>query len=395
MSIHEEGRRMRWRAPVALVAALALVAAALLSACGSSNKSSSTKSSSSSSSASTAAKPPWCGSKSITLGIQDGGGLNDWSKAALGQVKAEAALCPSIKKEIVVNAGFDPQKAVSGFRGAVAQGANAIVIIPDSGVCAELPAIRQATQRKVAVVPWGANPCGKPGVDFKTYVDFDNVFAGRQWATWMAKQLKGKGNLIWLGGPAGNPVDAGEIKGTYEVLKQYPGIKVLGNVSEKNFPVTNWDPAQATKVSSALLAKYPKIDGIISSYGSVSQAAVKVFQAAHRPVPAIATLEQNALACSYTDLKGKKGAFALATISNRHWLGRIAVRKAVAAVNGLSEPGKSTVDLPLFEDSTNPSLQPTCDKSAPDETFHSNDGNNPQTQIASLVYGGQEPAGDK
>jgi ribose transport system substrate-binding protein len=328
----------------------------------------------------------WCGDKEVTLGIYDGGGLNDWSKESLKQVKLEAEKCPAIKKQIVVNAGFDPQKGVSGLRGLIAQGANAIVAIPDSGVCAELPAMRQATQRNVTVVPWAAAGCGKVGTDYEEYVDWDVVAAGRLWTEWMAERLKGKGNILWLGGPAGNPVDSGEIKGMYEVLKQHPDIKVLDKVDEKNWPVTNWDPAEAQKVTAALLAKYKDIDGIISSYGSVSEAGVTAFENAGRKVPPIATLEQNALACDWKEKKGTKDEYDLATISNRNWLGRIAVRKAVAAVNGKEEPGKPIVELPLIEDSTDPDKAPVCNPEDPAETFHSNEL--PAKELESVVYGG-------
>ena len=50
------------------------------------------------------------------------------------------------------------------------------------------------------------------------------------------------------------------------VFKKYPGLKLL--TGAKDWPVTNWDPATAQKITSALLAKYPKIDGIISNYGT-------------------------------------------------------------------------------------------------------------------------------
>jgi ribose transport system substrate-binding protein len=389
MSSHDQGRRLKWRRTAILSALFALVCALVLSACGSSGSDDSSKSTSTAASAGAAKPasnaPTWCGKKAITLGIQDGGGLNAWSKSSYDQVKIEAAKCPQIKKTLTVNAGFDPQKSVSGFRGMVAQGANAIVIIPDSGVCAELPAMRQATQRKVVVVPWGANGCGQNGKDYQDYVDFDAVYAGKLWTEWMGKQLNGKGNILYLGGPAGNPVDAGEIKGMYGALKQFPDMKVLGKVTEKEWPVTNWDPAQAQKVSAALLAKYPKVDAIISSYGSVAEAGLKSIEKAGRKAPAIATLEQNQLACDWKDRQGKKNEFALATISNRNWLGRIAVRKAVAAANGLPEPGKSIVELPLVEDSTNADLQPVCNPDDPPEAYHSSDA--PEKEIDTLVYG--------
>jgi ribose transport system substrate-binding protein len=388
MSSHDQGRRRTWRRTATLSALFALACALVLSACGGSGGSSTStpaKSTAGATKAAASGAPAWCGKKAITLGVQDGGGLNAWSKSSYDQVKIEAAKCPQIKKTLTVNAGFDPQKAVSGFRGMVAQGANAIVIIPDSGVCAELPAMRQATARKVVVVPWGANGCGQAGKDYQDYVDFDAVAAGKLWTDWMAKQLNSKGNILWLGGPAGNPVDAGEIKGMYEALKAYPNMKVLGKVTEKQWPVTNWDPAQAAKVSAALLAKYPQVDAIISSYGSVAEAGLKSFEKAGRKPPAIATLEQNQLACDWKDRKGTKNDFALATISNRNWLGRIAVRKAVAAANGLPEPGKSIVDLPLVEDSTNADLQPVCNPSDPPEAYHSSDA--PEKEIDTLVYG--------
>ena len=79
----------------------------------------------------------WCGDKEIVLGIQDGGGLNGWSKESLKQVQLEADKCPAIKERKIVNAGFDVQKAISGCNGLVAQGANAIVTIPEH---ARLPA---------------------------------------------------------------------------------------------------------------------------------------------------------------------------------------------------------------------------------------------------------------
>jgi ribose transport system substrate-binding protein len=388
MSSHDQGRRRTWRRTATLSALFALVCALVLSACGGSGSSSTStpaKSTAGATKSAASGAPAWCGKKAITLGIQDGGGLNAWSKSSYDQVKIEAGKCPQIKKTLAVNAGFDPQKAVSGFRGMVAQGANAIVIIPDSGVCAELPAMRQATARKVVVVPWGANGCGQAGKDYQDYVDFDPVAAGKLWTEWMGKQLDGKGNILWLGGPAGNPVDAGEIKGMYEALKAFPNMKVLGKVTEKQWPVTNWDPAQAQKVSAALLAKYPQVDAIISSYGSVAEAGLKSVEKAGRKPPAIATLEQNQLACDWKDRKGTNKDFALATISNRNWLGRIAVRKAVAAANGLPEPGKSIVDLPLVEDSTNADLQPVCNPSDPPEAYHSSDA--PEKEIDTLVYG--------
>jgi ribose transport system substrate-binding protein len=365
---------LRGRRTAGLIAGLAVIPVLALSACGSSSDDSGTTgggSAAASTGASTSAATPaattnasgapsWCGDKEITLGIQDGGGLNAWSAASLAEVKKEAALCPNIKKQIVVNAGFDPQKGTSGIQSMIAQGANAIVIIPDSGVCAELPSLRQAKSRGVSVATYAADACGKAGQDYVSYTDWDTVADGKALTEWLAKQMGGKGNLLFLGGPAGNLVDQGSVQGMQEALKQFPNIKVLDNVSTKSWPVTNWDPATAQKVTASLLAKYPQVDGILDIYGADVSGELKAFKDAGRKIPPIATSQVNSLSCTWEKAKGTDGEFDLATVSNRNWTGRLAVRSAVAAANGQDPGTGDLIALPLLEDSTSADNPPKC-----------------------------------
>jgi ribose transport system substrate-binding protein len=389
MNVNKFGRGGR-RLGAALSATALAAAALALGACGSSDSDNSSNASASTGASTTAsttanAKAPWCGTKSITLGIQDGGGLNAWSAASLAEVKKEAALCPAIKKTIVVNAGFDAQKGTSGIQSMIAQGANAIVIIPDSGVCAELPSLRQATQRGIKVATWGASACGTPGKDYLSYSDWDPEAQAKLQAEWLIKQMGDKGNIMFLGGPAGNLVDQGSVKGLLETVKAHPNVKVLDNISAKSWPVTNWDPAQAQKTAAGLLAKYPKVDGLFDAYGASVQGEIKAFKNANRKIPPIATVQLNSLSCAYAKAKGTDGAFALSTVSNRNWIGRLAVRRAVAAVNDITINQKDIVALPLLEDSSDSALEPKCyaDK-GPDY-----DPSNDQTdeQIDKLVAG--------
>ncbi|HEV7750817.1 MAG TPA: substrate-binding domain-containing protein [Baekduia sp.] len=366
----------RGLAPRVSLAAAAVCSLALVACGSSSSKGGSAATGAASTTAAKAASTttPWCGTKPVTLGIQDGGGLNGWSKSSLEQVQLEAKKCPAVKKTIVVNAGFDLQKAISGTNSLVAQGANAIVIIPDAGGPAELAGIRAATARGVKVVPWGSDPGGTPGKDYVTYVDWDPKAAGRTWATWLVKAMKEQGNVIYLGGPAGNAVDKGERAGVLEVLQQYPKVKLVTGTKPDSWPVTNWDPAQSQKVMSGLLTRYPKIDGILMGDGQSSAAVVKVLKAAGRPVPPVATLEANQVACTWKDLNGSSDAFDLATISGRNWMGRLAVRKAVAAVNGIANDEKSIISLPLFEDSAaGGDVAPHCDSTRAPDAYMSND----------------------
>jgi ribose transport system substrate-binding protein len=377
-------RRLISRSLVVLMAAAFAVVA--ISACGSSSSSSESSTTASSEQSSTGGgesggsggesagatgTASWCGPKEITLGVQDGGGLNAWSAESKEQVLLEAKNCPQITKVIEVDADFESQKAVSGMQSMIAQGANAIVVIPDSGVCAELPTMRQATQRGIAVVPWAASGCGTNGTDYVTDVDWNPEAAGETWANWLFKQMGGKGKVLYIGGPPGNPVDEGQITGMDKVVEEFPEIEILDGVTPKNWPVGDWDPATSKQIAGTLLAKYPEINGILMGDGQSTAAVISVFQADNRPIPPVATLEANQLGCLWHELKGTPEEFQMATISGRNWLGRYALRKAVAAANELPEQGKSIVDLPLFENSVG-GREPVCEESDPPGRYNSN-----------------------
>jgi ribose transport system substrate-binding protein len=134
------------------------------------------------------------------------------------------------------------------------------------------------------------------------------------------------------------------------VFAKHPGMKLL--TGKTSWPVTNWDPATAQKQMSALLAKYPKIDGIISDYGTDALAATRAMQAANRKLVPIGTLDANGLSCLYKKVHASNAAFQLATISSRNWLGRIAARKAIAAAEGIPNQEPSSYPLPFFENTT-------------------------------------------
>ncbi len=300
---------------------------------------------------------PFCGTKPITLAVLDGFGINAWSQESYAAARSEAAKCENVK-QIVAAGGGDLQKMISDINSAVAQGANAIVVIPDFGQ-AELAAIKQATAAGVKVVPWAADPAGTPGTDYLSYVDWNDAYAGTIWANWMVQALHGSGNVVYTGGPAGNPVGAAQLAAIVKVFAKHPGMHLLtGNTS---WPVTNWDPATSQKVTAALLAKYPKIDGIISNYGTDALASIRAFQAAGRKLVPVTTLDANGLSCLY-----KKAGVPLSTISSRNWLGRVAARKAIAAAEGLSNGEPSTFNLPFFEDSLNGKPLQCNPKAAPD-----------------------------
>jgi ribose transport system substrate-binding protein len=339
--------------------------------------------------------PAWCGTQPMVFGMQDGGGLNAWSQASAAEVMKVVDQCPNITQTLRVDAQFDLQKAISGLQGMVAQGAKAVVIIPDAGGsgAAELPGMRTATARGVAVVPWAADPGGDAGTDYLTYVDSDHVNDGRNWAEWMVSQLPDGGNVAFVGGPAGNQVSADELQGITDVLADHPDITLI--TGDDTWADGGWDPATSQQAMAALLSQNPQIDGVFGDEGIAQTGIVKAFQSAGRPLVPLAGLEANALACLYEQLAPTEPGFALATSSARNWTGRIAAQLAIAKAAGVeisADDALSTdpvVQLPLYEDSVAGGDQaPHCDSSAAPDALLSNDMTD--DQVRALTSGSGE-----
>jgi len=306
----------------------------------------------------------FCGTKKITLGVEDGYGINSWSQASFAAVRSEAALCPNVTQDVEAGGGSLPTM-ISQIKAMANKGDQAIVVIPDDGQ-AELPAIEYATQHGVKVVPWAANPGGNAPADYVAYVDWNPGFSGTLFANWMVNQLHGSGNVIELGGPAGNPVSAEELAAVVKVFKAHPGMKLL--TGDSTWAVTDWTSSIAAQATAALLAKYPKINGIISDYGTDVLAAINSFQAANRPLPAVGVPDANGLGCLWQKDHKAQPAFQMITDSTRNWMGRVAARKAIAAAEGIADTEPNLYNLTPFEDSTG-SLPPQCDPNQPADRY--------------------------
>jgi ribose transport system substrate-binding protein len=291
-----------------------------------------------------------CGTKPIKVGLVDGFGVNSWSKIVRAEVEAEAKQCPAIKSVSYAAGRGDLQATLSAITSMVSQGVNVLLVVPDAGPGAsQLPAIRAATKAGVVVVPIASDPTGTAGQDYLDYVDWDPTYSGEVWAKWMVQRLgPAGGNIVMLGGPPGNAVSEQEMTGIKQALASAPQVKLLTSQ-----PVTtNWDPAMAQQAMSGLLAKYPKISGVIDDYGATATGVIRAYQSAGRPLVPIATTDDNQLSCGFTALHAKYPGYQVATISSRTWIGRVGLRKAVADLNGKSNPEPSRLQLNLFEDST-------------------------------------------
>ena len=301
----------------------------------------------------------YCGDKPLKVAYSDGWGGNYWRQITRAEFEDEAAKCPNITEVRYTDGEFSAEKQIADIRGLIAQEFDVIVVFADTGV-AQLNVMRQALDAGIAVVPFttGDAQFGEIGVDYLTRVTETQIGLGKMLAEWMVETLGGEGNVIVQGGTPGNPMTASQAVGWQEVFAAHPGITVLEGPVD-----TNWDPALAQQVTAAAIAKYDQIDGIMAE----TTGPIRAFLAAGRPIPAWAGQDLNELSCLWQDNQEDNPTFKLATASAHTWLVRLALRKGLAAVNGMDNLEPSLIDLPFSEDSTSsdPALAVKCDKGLP------------------------------
>ncbi|CAB3775624.1 hypothetical protein LMG28614_00039 [Paraburkholderia ultramafica] len=302
---------------------------------------------------------PMCGTKPMIVGVSDGYGGNTWRKTGLAEVKDELSRCKNVTRIIYSNANGDPQKANSDINSMVAQGINVLILLPDFGAV-QLPAMRAAMKAGVAVVPYSAQMAGTPGRDYVVNVVGDTQQIGVLWADWLGSTVK-KGNVVFMGGSPGATTSQNFMDGLKAGLKKYPDLKLLN----EQYIVTNWNPVDAQKATVGLIAQYPKIDAIVTDGGETSLAAVKAFEQAHLPVPAIATIaSDNQVNCHYMSAKQAGKPYSYYTLDGTTTYVRFAVRQGVAAYQGKVNKESPSILPFAYADSTK-GLDPKCDPTAP------------------------------
>jgi ribose transport system substrate-binding protein len=275
-----------------------------------------------------------CGEGPVRLAYVDGFGGNSWRRTTLAEMQDEVARCDNVTLAYF-NAGGSQERFVASVNAVAAQGYDGLVVFADFGPAVG-PVLSRAHRAGLKVVPLIADPGGRAGVDYEVLVKDSQDATGRAFGAWLGRALPDGGKAIMLGGTPGNPSSPLVLGGYRAAAAAYPKLKLL---SDK--PVdTNWDPAQAQKVMSGLFAAQPQIDALLSDYGGGSvTGALRAYQAAGKQIPPIATgSSTNELVCLWHRLHRSNPGFQLLGIEGNTYQGRIAVREAVAAVQGLDDP---------------------------------------------------------
>lgn len=307
----------------------------------------------------------FCGTKPVKIAFSVGFGGNYWRRINRAEFEDEAKKCSNITETAYTDGEFRPDKQIADIKGLVARKFDVIIVTPDAGE-AIFRAIQDATKAGAIVVvnDVGNDFPGKAGTDYLDAVRIDTRGVGVSSAEWMAKALGGKGDVLIFSGTAGNSYSASLNAGIEEVLNKNPGMKLL-----EPPVVANWDPALAQQKATALLAKYPKIDGIFSE----TDGPIRAFEAAKRPIPAWAGQDLNETSCLWKKLSPTNPSFKIGQLSAHTWTVRIALRKGLAAFEGMNNTEPSIIKVPISEDSTSsdPALAVKCDPTMPPDSIPS------------------------
>jgi len=205
------------------------------------------------------------------IGFASQGPTNSWATVYDEALKARAA---ELNVELVyVSADGKEDKQVNDLNDLLAQGVDAVVVAP-MGPAIAAP-VKRLTDAKVPVIA-----CAGELPEATATVVRDNRLNGAMYAEWIAKKIKGKGNIIMLSGILATQTALNRKDAALEVFAKYPDIKILDSGE------TNWSPTEAKTVMEQLLTKHgDKIDAIWSDSGINDVGVIPVYVEAGKKIP--------------------------------------------------------------------------------------------------------------
>jgi ribose transport system substrate-binding protein len=327
----EGGERMIQRSKLGQALAGLAIIAVLVGACSSAGATTAPSAAASEPAASAAATPapteaPSAAASSWKIGYSNGGGVgNGFREEQVCTAKAEALASGQVSELTTIHRNTDAAGQLQDIRDLIAKGVNAIVFNPNDPEALN-PALAEANAAGIKTVSVDAYV-----TDPSTYNLYNNqIEYAKIGAKWLFDKLGGKGTVYYMRGLAGHPADSDRDIGFKEVLKDYPGIKVVPNADGV---ATGWDPATTTQLINDFIAsgQYDTINGIWTS-GMDSQ-VIDAIKAANKPYVPIVGADLGAFVgqlLNPTDYPGLEGV----AVTNTAAVGGAGINLALKLLNG-------------------------------------------------------------
>ena len=289
--------------------------------------------SSSGSSAAPSAAAPSAGSSSAaggkyTIGFANGGGTgNGWREASICSAKAQAAASGEVSSVTVIHHDVDAAGQLADIRDLIAKNVNAIVVNPNDPAALN-DGIKEATDKGIVVVAIDASVTAPTAYNLSNDQE-QYAYLG---ASWLFKQLNGKGDVVYMRGIAGHPADTDRDTGFKKALAENPGIKVVKEVA------TKWDPATGTQQINDIMSSGTKFDGIWTS--GIDSNIVDALKAANHPYVPIVGADNAGFVTQLLAADGPKGA----AVTNPPAVGGAGLNLALQLLAG-QKPAATTVHV--------------------------------------------------
>ncbi len=170
-----------------------------------------------------------------------------------------------------VAANNDEMAQVANVEDLLAQGIDVLILHPVNTVAAG-SLVEKARREGVPVVSMDRLPTN---ANVNCHVTANSFLVGQLQARYVAGRLNGKGNVVILEGEAGNDVAREITSGNKDILKDYPGIKIVVDQTHKAW---SRDLAMAT-AENALTNYKNDIQGILANNSGMVMGAVQALLA--------------------------------------------------------------------------------------------------------------------
>lgn len=204
--------------------------------------------------------PAWAQKKPPVVGISTGSSGTSWRTIminGLEEVGNEYKAAGKIADFKIVNnvVNGDATEQANILRDFIAQGVDIILVNPNSPTALNA-VIEEAQEAGILVVAFDATVTAPNVIN----VTLDHYTWMKKNVEWICSTLQ-KGNVIQIYGLEGHPADNDRRRAVYEVLKQYPDIKLIADTSGY------WDQTKAKEVAAQIIASGQQIDGVITQDG--------------------------------------------------------------------------------------------------------------------------------
>jgi ribose transport system substrate-binding protein len=216
--------------------------------------------------------------KGIVVGLSNGPFTHSWRVQMIENLHNQVETYVAkgwVSKLIVQNAGEDVNTQIAQIRNLIASKVNLLLINPNSAT-ALLPVIKEAQDAGILVIIYDQPVENPPCLN----VHMKQSYWMGPIVDWLAKQLNGQGNIVYVSGIADQPGNIERDQAAMAELQKYPGIKLLATANG------NWDQAAAQQKMTDLLGSFPNIDGVLTQDG-MSLGILRAFDASGRKVPVV------------------------------------------------------------------------------------------------------------